>query len=228
MAATGRCVTNGSDLAAAPLVYAETVTPLGAGNSNALGDRATQQDGDTRLAQPGAIQVSSWEPAKPHCWQSCCLALKCSYADETRTYLYLRDNRSIEINDTNGIKNCCTCCCEIQDNVSVFYYDRAPFAKECRLFRPDCKICGVPWLFIPWCFPCNVLCCWWSCVRCALPHALSDPAHTFLTLGPSRALTGGETACAGDPQTAHRPMTRQCPRSSLSPSLPSRPRRLTA
>ena len=96
-----------------------------------MGDRKKPQQGDTALIQPGVIRLTNWEVAEPTCCEKLGLCLKCSWADLERSYIYSRDNHSIEVNDTNGKRNCCTWCSAIQDNVSVYYYDRDPFKDKC-------------------------------------------------------------------------------------------------
>ena len=108
-----------------------------------MGDRKLPQAGDTEPIHPGVITFTNWEVAPPTCCEKFCLLLRCSWTDNTRSYIYSRDNRSIERNDTNGKRNCCTWCCKIQDDVKVSYYDRKPFKKECR------------------CAPC---CAWFCCM----------------------------------------------------------------
>ena len=106
---------------------------------NPGGDRLTEHAGATQLKTarrtevPNTIGISDWELKGPTCYEQICLALRCSCWDDTRQYLYVRDNSSIEKNDTNVITSCCTCCCGIRDNVSVMYNDRAPYGPRCRL-----------------------------------------------------------------------------------------------
>jgi len=105
----------------------------------ASGDRLTEHAGATQLKTarrtevPNTIGISDWELNGPTCCEQICLALRCSCWDDTRQYLYVRDNSSIEKNDTNAITSCCTCCCGVRDNVSVMYNDRAPYGPRCRL-----------------------------------------------------------------------------------------------
>jgi hypothetical protein len=109
------------------------------------GDRTSPQDGATALRAPGQIELSSWELKQTGCCESFCLKLRCSDDAHARSYLYIRNNQSIEINDANA-SVCCSCCfpgCR-QDNASVFYFDRAPFSKNCRPAPfPCCCFCGV-------------------------------------------------------------------------------------
>ena len=106
---------------------------------NPGGDRLTEHAGATQLKTarrtevPNTIGISDWELKGPTCYEQICLALRCSCWDDTRQYLYVRDNSSIEKNDTNVITSCCTCCCGVRDNVSVMYNDRAPYGPRCRL-----------------------------------------------------------------------------------------------
>ena len=107
---------------------------------NPGGDRLTEHAGATqlktarRMEVPNTIGISDWELKGPTCCEQICLALRCSCWDDTRQYLYIRDNSSIEKNDTNVITSCCTCCCGVRDNVSVMYNDRAPYGPtRCRL-----------------------------------------------------------------------------------------------
>lgn len=111
------------------------------------GDRVQKQNGDTALKQPGVINVTSWEIEHPTCRETCCAAMKCAIYDTTRAYIYVRDNRSIEVNDTNSIKSCCSCCCQVQDNVSVNYFDRSPYSKQCNLSPPVAWLCCMPCYF---------------------------------------------------------------------------------
>jgi len=121
----------GQPVAQVPVVH-PVVQPMEVEASRLVGDRTQRQAGFTALKQPGLIRVSSWELAPPTCYESFCAALRCSWYDTTRSYIYSRDNMSLEVNDTNSCQSCCSCCCEIQDNVSVYYYDRSPLAKECN------------------------------------------------------------------------------------------------
>ena len=102
------------------------------------GDRLTAHAGATQLKTakcsevPNIISISDWELKGPtHCEQIS-LALRCSCWDDTRQYLYIRDNSSIEKNDTNGTTSCCAWCCGVRDNVSVVYNDRTPYGSTCR------------------------------------------------------------------------------------------------
>mmetsp|Transcript_49959 Transcript_49959/g.130112 ORF Transcript_49959/g.130112 Transcript_49959/m.130112 type:complete len:319 (-) Transcript_49959:710-1666(-) len=102
------------------------------GMQHAKGDRLTVQKGCTRLTQPNTIGVSSWEVKDVGVCDKITLLLRCSVSDVSRSYIYIRNNNSLELNDTNGIRNCCTCCCEIPDDVRVEYFDRPPWAPECN------------------------------------------------------------------------------------------------
>jgi len=121
-----------------------------------IGDRLTRPDGLTELRTPGSMRMSDWELQDATCCQSLCLSLRCSVYDKERAFIRLRDN-SLEINDTNsGCKNCGSFCGkQVQDNISVYYFDRPPFAKhECAPFPfCCCGPCG-PAMCSP--FPC---CC---------------------------------------------------------------------
>jgi len=111
------------------------------------GDRTTMQNGMTAIKTPGVIKISSWELKSAGMCQQICLAIRCSQEDKTRSYLYIRSNGSIEFNDANGIKACCTCCFEAEDNISVNYFDRAPYKPtiNCGPFPWCCIIyCGAP------------------------------------------------------------------------------------
>lgn len=103
-------------------------------NSAIPGYRTTKQDGHTALKQPNAIYLTSWELAQPTNCEAFCAFLRCSYYDTKRAYIYSRDNMSLEVNDTNSLRSgaVCTLCCEVQDNVKVYYYDRSPLSKECN------------------------------------------------------------------------------------------------
>lgn len=126
------------DAAAVVLTTAPTAMQPSPKIGGALGDRTSKQDGMT-ATESNTIAFSSWEVKPPRCCQTFCLALRCSTVDLTRSYIYIRSNASLELNDTNGIKSCCTCCgVEAQDNVSVMYYDRDPLAE-------DCKVAPFPW-----------------------------------------------------------------------------------
>ena len=143
-----------------------TLTP---GWTGTTGDRRTNHNGATKIQNPGMIRISDWELRGPGCCDKCRLALQCSWWDTTRSYLYVRDNHSIEHNDANGIKNCCTCCCFSQaDDVWVTYSDRAPYAKHCKPSPFPCCCflnCAQPKLevidlgFMCCCIKCNTCCC---------------------------------------------------------------------
>lgn len=98
------------------------------------GDRTKVQPGLTALRQPGVITLSSWEVKEPSLCDTIHLALRCSVADTSRSYIYIRDDHALELNNTMGLLNCCTCfcCCETPDNVRVEHFDRPPWAKECN------------------------------------------------------------------------------------------------
>lgn len=130
-------------MTASTLDHANVVTTL-----PQHGDRVQKQNGDTALKQPGVINVTSWEIAHPTCRETCCAAMKCAIYDTTRAYIYVRDNRSIEVNDTNTVKSCCSCCFQVQDNVSVNYFDRSPYSKQCNLSPPVAWICCMPCYFV--------------------------------------------------------------------------------
>ena len=108
------------------------------------GDRTQEQNGLTKLKQPGVINVTNWEIAPPTCCDTFCAALRCSWFDSTRAYIYSRDNNSLELNDTNSMKSCCHCCCTVHDNVSVHYYDRSPLSKECNCSPCSAWLCCMP------------------------------------------------------------------------------------
>jgi hypothetical protein len=157
-----------------------------------LGDRATPHNGLTAPKAPGLMQFSDWELDKPGCCVKMGLACRCSTWDDSRSYLYIRDNGSLEINDTNGIKNCFTCCCKVQDNIFVYYFDRDPYAAGPR--GPACvgQVGDCNWLLkllgdcmaapqvapncklgpYPWCFCCYTVSC--SKVR-RHPSTLTPP-----------------------------------------------------
>jgi len=99
---------------------------------DSFGDRSSPQKGCTRVTNPGRIGISSWEVRDGTVCDQICLATVCSKWDKERSYIYIRDNRSIEVNDTNALTNLCTCCCKVQDNVRVEYFDRPPYARECN------------------------------------------------------------------------------------------------
>ena len=123
-----------------------------------IGDRRTVQDGATALCQPNAITLSSWEVKDARLCEKICLALRCSVADTSRAYIYIRDNHSLELNDTSGFCSFCTCCCPFQDSIRVEYFDRAPWTTTCTLAP------------FPWC-------CCVTCVSAAPPPL----THTLLT-----------------------------------------------
>jgi hypothetical protein len=112
-----------------------------------LGDRATPHNGLTAPKAPGLMQFSDWELDKPGCCVKMGLACRGSTWDDSRSYLYIRDNSSLEMNDTNGYKNCFTCCVEVQDNIFVYYFDRDPYAPNCKLGP------------FPWCCCCYTVSC---------------------------------------------------------------------
>ena len=119
-----------------------TTTQPNAKIGNSLGDRKAKQNGMTAL-DSNNLEVSSWEVKGVGTCQQIFLALKCAKADQTRSYIYIRSNNSLELNDTNGLKSCGTCCMAIQDNISVEYYDRAPY-------KEDCKLAPAPWCCLPY------------------------------------------------------------------------------
>ena len=142
--------------------------PLPPGWTGTPGDRHTQHAGATKLSTPTMIRISDWELKGPGCCDHLCLALRCSWWDNARSYLYIRDNSSIEKNDTNGINNCCSCCSKVKDYVSVEYNDRAPYAKTCKRSPfPCCCMfnCDQPKLevvnlgFMCCCMKCDTCCC---------------------------------------------------------------------
>ena len=118
----------------APLMHMQNVQSM-----DSFGDRRSPQQGCTKVTHPGRIGISSWEVRAGTVCDQICLATVCSKWDTERSYIYIRDNRSIEVNDTNALKNLFTCCCKVQDNVRVEYFDRPPYARECN--------CAP----IPWC-----------------------------------------------------------------------------
>ena len=158
-----------------------TLTP---GWTGTTGDRRTNHNGATKIQNPGMIRISDWELRGPGCCDKCRLALQCSWWDTTRSYLYVRDNHSIEFNDANGIKNCCTCCCFSQaDDVGVKYSDRAPYAKHCKPSPFPCCCflnCAQPKLevidlgFMCCCIKCNTCCC-----CCESKRVVIMPFETF-------------------------------------------------
>ena len=63
-----------------------------------------------------------------------CLALRCFVADISHSYIYVRDNHPLELNDAMRFRNCGTCCCShLLDHVRVLYSDREPFEATCSL-----------------------------------------------------------------------------------------------
>jgi hypothetical protein len=109
------------------------------------GDRVSKQNGVTALKQPGAIAVTSWEIKPPKMCAKLQMACRCNRIDISRSYIYVRDNHSLEINDAMDIRHCCTCCCSscASDHVAVYYADRAPFARECIVAPfPWCCLCA--------------------------------------------------------------------------------------
>jgi len=127
------------------------------------GDRVTEQQGCTKLAEKGAIKVSSWELKDPTCCETLCLTLRCSTWDKSRGYLYIRDNGSFEMNDTNGMHSCC---CVVQDNIWVENFDRAPWDDACKPAPPPCCcFCykGVPKIEV---MDLGCMCCCMHCDPC--------------------------------------------------------------
>ena len=110
--------------------------------SIAQGDRREKQNGLTSLmpqsGPTGSIAVTSWEIKQVGACEKCCLALRCSVPDTSRAYLYIRNNGSLEANDTNGIRACGSCCCDIQDNIRVEYFDRSPYSSNCNVAPFPC------------------------------------------------------------------------------------------
>jgi hypothetical protein len=107
------------------------------------GDRKATRNGMTAWTA-NAIEISSWELKEPGQCETFCLALRCSKVDMSRSYAYIRSNGSIELNDTNGLKACCTCCWEAQDNIGVYYFDRSPLADTCNIAQ-FCVCCCIPY-----------------------------------------------------------------------------------
>ena len=161
-----------------------SIGALTPGWTGTTGDRRTNHNGATKIQNPGMIRISDWELRGPGCCDKCRLALQCSWWDTTRSYLYVRDNHSIEFNDANGIKNCCTCCCFSQaDDVGVEYSDRAPYAKHCKPSPFPCCCflnCAQPKLevidlgFMCCCIKCNTCCC-----CCESKRVVIMPFETF-------------------------------------------------
>ena len=159
-------------------IHESSVTPLVAAGSNidvnSPGDRRTRHDGATALKNPGLIRVSDWEVAQPNCWEQCCLALRCAVVDTSRSYIYIRDNNSLELNDNNNLLscvNCCNCCCETPDDTRVEYFDRPPWTTTC-------KRVGFPWCC---CFTCDTpklevfdTGCLICCIHCHYPTCCYD------------------------------------------------------
>ena len=166
--------------AVVPGIPAAAVSPPVA--TGRIGDRRTVQDGATALCQPNAITLSSWEVKDARLCEKICLALRCSVADTSRAYIYIRDNRSLELNDTSSFCSCCTCCCPFQDSIRVEYFDRPPWTTTCTLAP------------FPWC-------CCVTCVSAAPPPL----THTLLT--PVRAGKSVHTRTTDVP-----PLRLACPR----------------
>ena len=83
-----------------------------------VGDRTTAQEGATKLSgNTTSILSFELEPAS-HC-DTIRMALRCSKFDTERAYLYIRSNRSIEVNDTNTFRSFCNAWsfCDVQDNI---------------------------------------------------------------------------------------------------------------
>ena len=107
------------------------------------GDRREKQNGMTKLMPEnsgpyGNIAVTSWEIKQVGMCAQCCLAVRCAIPDTSRAYIYIRNNGSLEANDTNGIRACGSCCCDIQDNIRVEYFDRSPYSTNCNVAPCPC------------------------------------------------------------------------------------------
>ena len=170
-----------------PVVQPALVTPLAQPmlfaqptSNRPAGDRTTSQNGLTKLKQPGNIYVTSWELQPPTCCDNICAGLKCSTFDTNRAYIYVRDNMSIEVNDTNSLRGApCNCCCEVQDDISVYYFDRSPFSPQCN------------------CTPCSA---WFCCMFFHRVRTTPHPAGRELPL--SRRRSTFACACASEPSRA--------------------------
>jgi hypothetical protein len=97
-----------------------------------MGDRRTEHNGAIARKFSSGIGILFDAELKdlPICQQAILFCCACfSIYDKKRSYLYLREN-SLETNIA-----CAPCCglCETFDNVSVKYFDRAPYAKNCKL-----------------------------------------------------------------------------------------------
>lgn len=100
--------------------------------------RVTPHHALTAKANPNAIQIIYDAELKglsmcDQCYNCCCL---CMMYDQSRSYLYLREN-SIESNIVyKYLCPCCICgglmCCKRQgDNVQVDYFDQPPYKPSC-------------------------------------------------------------------------------------------------
>ena len=120
-----------------PTAVPITTTSITTSNASAMiggsyGDRKLKPLGLTALTA-NTIEIGSWELKPATLCTKFCLALKCSEENLGRSYIYIRSNGSIELNDTNGVKACCTCCWGPQDDIKVYYFDRSPLADTCNI-----------------------------------------------------------------------------------------------
>lgn len=100
-------------------------------------DRQTPHSGSTARENRDSIKIVYDAELKdlPLCQQISLLCACCSIYDKERSYLYLREN-SMESNVV--IAPCCGYCTDL-DFIDVTYFDRPPFAKQCR--TGPCPFC---------------------------------------------------------------------------------------
>ena len=134
-------------------------------------ERVKSQAGGTRLASNDRINIHYNAPLHdPCCSGACCVHYPfcCIFwpllarIDMSRSYVYVREN-SLEANFAT--KYGCLCCECTHDNVSVVYFDQAPFAPQCcKLMVPGCYPTSQPKVqaqdmgCIVCCIKCSPLC----------------------------------------------------------------------
>ena len=107
------------------------------------------------------------ETRNPSCLAQCCMMMTCTALDKGRSYLYLR-NGSIESNDANQEKCCCTpdaflrLCCPLTDSTSIEYFDRAPYKASGCCCNTCCMSTPKLEILKPGC-----MCCCMHCAGCA-------------------------------------------------------------
>lgn len=181
-------------------------------------DRKMPHSGMTNPVTPGTIKFSDWEAFKlldP----GCCTTYfpcyprfmpqpTCGKFDQSRQYLFVRDNGSVEVNTTVSFNDPCDplCCRSVlpaPDNVSIYYFDQDPF-------RPYAIPCSLANCCAQGCKPFEVKpvvenvksdknCC---CIKCGETEEIvmlpfeNVPSCFGLCAKPNRVPPGCGTDCA--------------------------------